>query len=330
MYEQWMTGCNAVNTGAGSGTFNLMPLETPCGGGIQTLQVPFPAALTVSDPQAGANTMVSLKNYYLDLRVATGTFDAYGRTGGQGAGVTFTAPTVFIYTSDNVRNPTTTTRNGVTSLTQQSSVWTELLNTTPSGTAFTGLTAAGQSFTDPAGGPTITLTAISAAGATVQVTNAANSATTATCLDGTTPPTSGGAMGSTTCGPVTSNDGGIIGTGGAPGTGGSTGGMGGRRADGGVGTGGMTGTGTGGMTTAGTGGMTTTGTGGSSGTAGSGGPDGTGGSTAGVGGKGAGEGPGGVTGGCGCSVPSGNAPAWASIVGIVAVGLLRRRRRGIR
>ena len=329
MYEQWYSGCNAVNTGAGSGTFNLMPLENPCGGGIQTLQVPFPAPLVVSDPQAGANTMVNLRNYYLDLRVAAGTFDAYGRTGGQGAGVTFTAPTVFIYASDNVRNPTMTTgRNGTTTLTQQSSVWTELLNTTPSGTAFTGLTAAGQSFTDPAGGPTITLMSISATGAVVQVTNAGNANPTATCLDGTTPPTSGGAMGSTTCGPVTSSDGGIVGTGGAPGTGGATG-MGGRRMDGGVGMGGMTGAGTGGMTT-GAGG-TTTGAGGSSGgMGGSGSPTGSGGSTTGVGGKGSGEGPGGVTGGCGCSVPASDAPAWASIFGVVAISLLRRRRRGIR
>jgi len=325
MYEQWMAGCNAVNTGAGNGVFNLMPLENPCGGGIQTLQVPFPAALTVSDPQAGANTMVNLRNYYLDLRVAAGTFDAYGRTGGQGAGVTFTAPTVFIYTSDNVRNPTTTTRNGVTSLTQQSSVWTELLNTTPTGTAFTGLTAAGQSFTDPAGGPTITLMSISAAGAVVQVTNAANAATTATCLDGTTPPTVGGAMGSTTCGPIVSTDGGVItGVGGAMGTGGSMGMGGAKGTGGGPGMGGTTG-GIGGGPGAGG----ATGGGGSTGAGGGGGPTGTGGSTTGTGGKGPGEG-GGVTGGCNCSVPSSGAPAWGSILGVIAVGLLRRRRRGSR
>ncbi len=240
MYEQWMNGCNAVKV-PGSGTFNLMPLESPCGGGIQTLQVPFPAVLPVSDPQAGANTVVNLRNYYLDLRVAGGTFDAYGAARGQGAGITFTAPTVFIYTSDDVRNPTTTTRNGTTSVTQQSSVWTELLNTTPTGTTFTGLTAAGQSFVDPAGGPTITLMSISAAGAVVQVTNPMNT-NPPTCLDGTTPPTSGAAMGSTSCGPVTTSDGGIVGTGGAPGTGGASGGMGGRGMGGTAGgTGGMTG-----------------------------------------------------------------------------------------
>jgi MYXO-CTERM domain-containing protein len=239
---------------------------------------------------------------------------------------------VFIYTSDDVRNPTTTTRNGTTSLTQQSSVWTELLNTTPTGTTFTGLTAAGQSFVDPAGGPTITLMSISAAGAVVQVTNPMNT-NPPTCLDGTTPPTSGSAMGSTACGPVTTSDGGVIGTGGAPGTGGTSGGMGGRGMGGTAGgMGGMTGGGMGGMTTTGTGGMTTTGTGGSTGAAGNGGPSGSGGSTTGAGGsKGSGEGPGaGVTGGCNCSVPSSNAPGWASIFGVVAVGLLRRRRRGIR
>jgi hypothetical protein len=335
MYEQWMNGCNAV-TVPGSGTFNLMPLENPCGGGIQTLQIPFPAPLVVSDPQAGANTMVNLRNYYLDLRVAAGSFDAYGATRGQGAGITFTGPTVFIYTSDNVRNPTMTTgRNGTVSLTQQSSVWTELLNTTPTGTTFTGLTAAGQSFVDPAGGPTITLMSISATGAVVQVTNPMNT-NPPTCLDGTTPPTSGAAMGSTTCGPVTTSDGGVVtgqggspgfdagaGAGGRTGTGGTTG-TGGR-----TGTGGMTGGATGGTT--GTGG-TTTGTAGTTGTGsgGGGGPIGTGGSGTGAGGKGAGEGPGGVSGGCGCSVPSGNAPAWASLLGTIAVVLLRRRRRGIR
>jgi len=340
MYEQWMNGCNAVKV-PGSGTFNLMPLENPCGGGIQTLQVPFPAVLPVSDPQAGANTVVNLRNYYLDLRVAGGTFDAYGATRGQGAGITFTGPTVFIYTSDDVRNPTMTTgRGGTVSLTQQSSVWTELLNTTPTGTTFTGLTAAGQSFVDPAGGPTITLNAISATGAVVQITNGMGVTTGPTCLDGTTPPTSGSAMGATTCGPVTTSDGGVVtGAGGAPafdagagaggrtGTGGVTGGIGGK-----PGTDAGTGTSTGGNTGTGAGGNTGTAGGTGTGSGGGGGPIGTGGSGTGTGAggsKGPGEGPGGVSGGCNCSVPAGDAPAWASLFGAIAVVLLRRRRRGI-
>ena len=340
-YSQWMSGCNMVKV-PGAGTFNLMPLESPCGGGIQTLQVPFPAVLPVSDPQAGSGTMVNLRNYYLDLRVAAGTFDTYGNARGQGAGITFTGPTVFIYTSDDVRNPTQTTgRNGTVSTTQQSSVWTELLNTTPSGTTFTGLTAAGQSFVDPAGGPTITLMSISATGAVVQITNPMSTAGP-TCLDGTTPPTSGSAMGSTACGPITTSDGGIVTPpppppprDGGTGTGGA--GMGGAKGTGGAaGVGGMSGGSTGGTTGGGMGGTLgpgsggSTGTAGSSGTAGGSGTGSGGGGPSGEGGKGA---PGintGVTGGCNCSVPSSNAPAWTSMLGVVAVGLLRRRRRGIR
>jgi hypothetical protein len=182
-YMQWLTGCNGVRVPA-SGTFNLLPLENNCtgGSGVQVLQVPFPATLTVNDPQA-TTTAVNLNDYYVELRTTGGIFDAFGTTGrGTGSGVTFTAPTVFIYTSDNVRVPTTTTGRGGGS---QNSVWTELLNTTPSGTAFTGLTTAGQSFTDPAGGATITLTAISATGATIMVSNPSGTGSP-TCIDGTT------------------------------------------------------------------------------------------------------------------------------------------------
>jgi len=141
-YMQWLSGCNGVRV-PGSGTFNLLPLETPCTGGVQVLQIPFPTPLVVSDPEASATTMVTLRNYYAELRVATGSFDTYSAT-------TFTSPTVFIYVSDDVHASTST------------SVWTELLNLVPSGTTIAGLTSAGQSFTDPATGATITLTAISA------------------------------------------------------------------------------------------------------------------------------------------------------------------------
>ncbi len=164
-YMNWLTGCNGVKTPA-NGTFNLMPLETNCssGTGIQVLQVPFPATLPVSDPQS-TSTTVNLNNYYVELRTAGGLYDAYA-TRVPTSGVVFTAPTVFIYASDNVRVPTTSTRGTVS---QQNSVWTELLNMNPSTNAFAGLTTVGQSFVDPAGGPTITLTAISATGATVTV-----------------------------------------------------------------------------------------------------------------------------------------------------------------
>ncbi|HEY6475009.1 MAG TPA: hypothetical protein VI456_00420, partial [Polyangia bacterium] len=188
-YEGWLTGCNGVKTPA-NGTFNLVPLETNCstGSGVQVLQVPFPATLTVHDPQATTQN-VALNDYYVELRTAGGMFDTFSTTGGRGGGstVTFTAPTVFVYASDNVHLPTTGTgRGGTTTTSQTNSVWTELLNMTPSGTTMAGLTTAGQSFTDPAGGATITLNSISTTGASVTVSYASGGTGSPTCIDGTT------------------------------------------------------------------------------------------------------------------------------------------------
>jgi MYXO-CTERM domain-containing protein len=313
-YMQWMAGCNGVKV-PGSGTFNLLPLENSCPGGIQTLQIPFPAPLVVSDPQS-ANTAVNLRNYYLELRTQTGSFDTYAAPGRNGGGVAFTAPTVFVYVSDDVRVPAATGRG-------QNSVWTELINTTPTGTAFTGLTAVGQTFADPAGGPTITLTAISASGATISVTNPKGTGSP-TCIDGTALAGSGPAV----CG-------GASGIGGAPGTGtgGATGGGAGASGAGGA-------RGTGGVTGAGTAGASGTGPAGASGAAGApGNPAGLGGSPggpviSGTGGSrigpetdaGVGE-IGAVTGGCGCSVPGGSEPIGGGLLTAIAIGLLRRRRR---
>jgi MYXO-CTERM domain-containing protein len=190
-YEQWLTGCNGVRV-TDTGTFNLVPLGDSCPGAVQVLQVPMPATLTVNDPQA-TTTNVSLKNYYVELRAAAGSFDGYnaaGRAGGAGGGVTYTGPTVYVYASDDVhtgaapaRGQTTPTRN---------SVWTELINMNPASTTFTGLTTAGQSFVDPAGGATITLQSISATGAVIGV-NVPNGSGGPTCIDGTTLTGTGGA-----------------------------------------------------------------------------------------------------------------------------------------
>ncbi len=358
-YMSWLSGCNGVKTPA-NGTFNLLPLETNCSGGtgIQVLQVPFPATLTVSDPQS-TTTAVNLNDYYVELRTAGGIFDAYA-TRAPTSGVVFTGPTVFVYASDNIRVPTTSTRGGTT---QQNSVWTELLNMNPSANAFAGLTTAGQSFVDPAGGPTITLTSISATGATVTVSYPNGGTGSPTCIDGTAltapGPTSctgsttgtGGTTGTTATGGTTGaagakGTGGTTGAAGAKGTGGTTTtGAAGAKGTGGTtttGTGGSTtGTGTGGSTTVtGTGGSTTTGTGGNGTTTGAGGTStsGNGGATgAGTGGAGAGsatpidETPATLTGGCSCSFdaahPSGSPPGlWLALGGLVGVGLVRARR----
>ena len=45
-YEGWLTGCNGVRV-TQTGTFNLLPLETSCPGGVQVLQVPMPSTRTI-------------------------------------------------------------------------------------------------------------------------------------------------------------------------------------------------------------------------------------------------------------------------------------------
>ena len=184
-YEQWLTGCNGIRV-TSTGSFNLVPLGESCPGAVQVLQIPMPATLTVNDPQA-TTTNVNLKDYYVELRAAAGNFDGYttGRGGGFGGGVTYSAPTVYVYASDDVHSGMSTGRGGA------SSVWTELLNMTPGSTPFTGLTASGQSFKDPAGGATITLQSISATGAIVNVALPSGTGGP-TCIDGTTLTGSGG------------------------------------------------------------------------------------------------------------------------------------------
>ncbi len=354
-YMQWLQGCNGVRVPS-SGTFNIVPLETSCPNTPQVLQVPFPATLTVNDPQA-TTTNVSLNDYYLELRVAGGNFDTYSTSGGRGGTVTFSGPTVFIYASDNVHLPPTTTGTGGRGGGQQrqtNSVWTELINTTPSGTPFTGLTAAGQSFVDPAGGATITLMSISATGATINVSYPTGTGSP-TCIDGSTftapgptacsasPGTGGttGAAGASGTGGATGT-GGVTGTGGKAGTGGATGGgTGGKAGTGGTtgGTGGITGTSTGGTTGTGGGPINITGSGGSTGssTGGATGQTGSGGSKTSTGGTSGGStGSGGSdetgTGGCSCSydparpLGPGNL-TWLALTGGVGLVVSRRRRR---
>ncbi|MES1210483.1 MAG: MYXO-CTERM sorting domain-containing protein, partial [Pseudomonadota bacterium] len=282
-YMQWLSGCNGVRVPS-TGTFNLQPLESNCSGGsgIQVLQVPFPATLPVSDPQS-TSTTVNLNNYYVELRTSGGIFDAYSTST---RGTAFSGPTVFVYVSDNVRVASATGRG-------QNSVWTELLNMTPSGTAYTGLTAAGQSFVDPADGATIKLESISATGATVSVTYPNGGTGSPTCIDGTTLT----APGPSSCAgsPPVTGAGGTTASGG----GGRTGGTGGTI---------ITITGAAGRTgTSGTGGTI-----GVAGRSGSGGTSSSGGTTGLTGTGGARDGTGGVTGSGGTIAPGGVGTAGSS------------------
>jgi MYXO-CTERM domain-containing protein len=181
-YEQWLSGCNGVRV-TSSGTFNLVPLGDSCPGAVQVLQIPMPATLTVNDPQA-MTTNVNLKDYYVELRAAAGVFDQYN-TRASGKGIPYTGPTVTVYVSDDVHNgQASRTASG-------NSVWTELLNMNPTSTTFAGLTTAGQTFSDPAGGATITLESISATSAVINV-EVPNGTGGPTCIDGTTLSGTGG------------------------------------------------------------------------------------------------------------------------------------------
>jgi hypothetical protein len=189
--------------------------------------------------------------------------------------------------------------------------------------------AVGQSFSDPAGGLTITNMAMSNSGATIQVTYTAGSGDP-TCMDGT--PFTAPGPGIESCSGTTAGTGGTTGgtagttgTGGTTGRGGAGGTTGGRGGSGGRG-------GTAGTIGAGTAG--TTGAGGTTPPAGSGGsisPVGAGGTTGTAGTSGQDPNDRGVSGGCSCDTAA-SAPQTlaATLLALAAIGLtvVMRRPRG--
>jgi MYXO-CTERM domain-containing protein len=231
-YGGYFGGCNMVKV-VSSGTFNLMPIEIPCNG-IQGLQIAMPKTTrTFTAEQDDRPT--ALKNYYLELRV----------NGTPGETTLIKAPTVLVVAGDNLGS------------TSRASTHTFLLDMNPSTNSYDGLTAAGQSFSDPAGGLTFSVMSIDSTHATIQVTYTNGSGAGPTCMDG-----------SMLMGPGPIDCGATTGTGGAGGgAGGAGGGAGGASgASGGAGRGG---TGGGGGSTTGAAGR-----GGTTGSAGAGGRDG--------------------------------------------------------
>jgi FG-GAP repeat len=225
--QGWIDKCNIVAVGA-SGKFNLVPQELPCDG-VQLLQIPAPKVRDTPPVGPGNLGPTSLLSYYYaELRAPVG-FDV---------GL---APMVLISIGPDV--PTTTI------LTPQ--VYTLDMVPDVNGAADLmnmGLTTPGQTYSDPAGGLTITLVSISAQSATISVTT---TTTDGNVCAGGTPFTAPGPEGSS-CAALTIADGGVPVTGaaGTTATGGQAGGTGGAS-----GTGGTTGTGgTGGATMGGSGG----------------------------------------------------------------------------
>jgi MYXO-CTERM domain-containing protein len=319
-YQGWFGGCNGVNITA-TGTFTLLPFEMRCNG-AQFLQIPAPKTRMVMRMGGGGMASVeTLTTYFVELRTP---LDFETTLGGGGANA-ITTPRVLLHIANDIR------------ASNQRAIHPYIIDMTPNTTTFTDAAlAVGQTFTDPAGGLTITATAVSATRATIDVTVAGGTGAP-TCLDDSAfaaPGPGPEVCVANTATPVGADP--LPGSGGAPGTGGAggragTGGTAGRAGTGGIAAaGGMRGTGgTGGSGIRGTGGVIAAGSGG-----------------AGAGGTitvGAGGAPGNnagapgihpdVSAGCGCAVEaqsgqSGTGGAGAMIgVALMLLGPLRRRRR---
>jgi hypothetical protein len=322
-YQGWLGGCNAVKVTA-SGTFNLVPTEQACDG-IQSLQIPFPNGKTRPFPKARTdNTDTTMTMYYLEYRQSLG-FDK---------GMT---PSVLVHAAPN---PVTGGSKAAPH------TWIINASGATGQNANPGLVA-GKSFSDPAGGLTITVSSIDSEKAVVQVDYPAGSGGPPTCIGGTTltPP------GPTTCagaitpdgGSVMPPDSGPIGTGGAGGAGGRDAGRGGTGgsagaaggpADAGMGQGGGGGasggsTGSGGDTT-GPGGASSSTSGSSEVTAGTTTSTGTG--PTGAAGSSPRKPAGDLEGGCACKMGASTKPAsreasWLLAFGLAGLAVSRRRKR---
>jgi MYXO-CTERM domain-containing protein len=233
-YAGWFKGCNAVRVRS-SGTFNLLPIESACGG-VQALQIPMPVTTRTFDTQQSNNASPA-RYYYLEYRNGTGL----------DTGMT---PSVIVVASDDIAAPNRTCARSVQ------------MDMNPSTNPLNGMLQ-GETYMDPAGGLSFTVSSLTPALATITVTMSA-AAMPNTCMDGSMFSGSGPA----TC------SGGAGGTGGMGGMGGNAGGgAGGRGGSSGAGAGGAPMGGSSGASTAGSGGAPIAGNGGApmAGSAGSGG-----------------------------------------------------------
>jgi MYXO-CTERM domain-containing protein len=310
VFRTYLSNCNVVEV-RGSGTFTIFPIEKACNG-IQVLQVPMPKVRPFMNSGGGGTGVrnTQLAYYLVELRSPLG-FDG---------GTKPMKPVVLINASPQFSVLQAGMKRG-----RGDHIW--LLDNNPAATAAHDGTdyglPPGQTFTDPAGGVSITVLSVTADGANIQVDitgpllDGGAPGGQSTCMDGT--PITG--PGPSTCG----DDGGVVipppipidasmpprdAGGGGAGTTGAGG------SDATTGAGGSAGSG-GGTTTAG--GTQTTGP--TTGTAGS---TGTG------SGKTSGESQG-LQGGCACRAsggegPSGNRAAWGAALAL-AIAAARRRKR---
>ena len=142
--QGWISGCNLVKAGA-SATITMVPQELPCNG-VQLVQIPAPK--TRSAPAAGdrQGSAPMLTHYYLEMRAPLG-FDS-------GLG-----PMVLVYIGPDLPSQT------------RAAPYLYLLdmNAGTSTQTDAGLTA-GKSYSDPAGGFTVTVDSIDSTKASVTIT----------------------------------------------------------------------------------------------------------------------------------------------------------------
>jgi MYXO-CTERM domain-containing protein len=157
VFEGWLQECNGLKVKS-SGMYTLQPIELACDG-PQVLQIPMPKTRPYRRAGGGGfATVEQIAFYYLELRTPRG-FDSTMRN----------SPTVLVRVAEEFRDRMDRGRH------------TWILDMDPSTRTIDGL-GAGESFTDPAGGVTFEVAAISMDSATIQVT-VPNGTGGAMCLD---------------------------------------------------------------------------------------------------------------------------------------------------
>jgi hypothetical protein len=160
VFEGWLQKCNGITVNS-SGMYTLQPLEVACDG-PQVLKIPMPKVRPFG--RAGGGGLPTVENigfYFLELRTARG-FDDTIRS----------SPTVLVHVAEDFHDRTDRGRH------------TWILDMDPTTTRTIDGLGMGKSFTDPAGGTSFQVMAITADSATIQVTLPTGTGGP-TCLDDT-------------------------------------------------------------------------------------------------------------------------------------------------
>lgn len=172
VYRTYLQGCNVAQVLA-SGTFTLHPIETACNG-IQVLQVPMPKVRPIASEGGGSGDRTTALAYYnVELRAPIGAFD--GSTNGP------MVPSVLVNAAPDWRVFGQGGGGRGRGNTRGEHIWLLDMAPTDTGTTTGGrgggnrgngsghALAVGQTYTDPAGGVSITTEAVSATSATIRV-----------------------------------------------------------------------------------------------------------------------------------------------------------------